>query len=294
MECTVDVTQKIWIRKHYVVCHSTCGRIVKVQLRRKANIKPEVAVKYYRYLARKIGQQYLIEKRPCLLSKESQLLLERIVGQELSRAGIAMDNLAAGAHAKVSLSPPHSACSCPRCTPALCHGAVPLYVELRAAAPLAEPELLNLTHLVIAREKILDKIKYQETLYNKYGIDAVRMLRRRFFGCYRSRGKMLGIKPFTLKGQWTKEKARDFFYSFKTALALQDLSLFITLRPAAPASDPSPAGGHPNDPNRPLVCQGAAVDYAVKIHKIDLKSQRTVEKRVAEKNLSRGQWRLWM
>ncbi|KAI5191806.1 hypothetical protein NECID01_1651 [Nematocida sp. AWRm77] len=283
MEYSVDTTQRIFIRRHYVVCHTPCNRVMKIQLKSKDNIKPETSIKYYKYLSRKVGQAYLVEKAPGILSKESKALLERVVEKELSKVGTVMENLAQGSFARVSLSKPHRECPCAMCTPKIVYNhSVPLYIEVSPQSPFTETDVLKLVSLVLSKEKILEKIKHQETVYNKYGVETAQMLQRRFFGCYKSKRKMLGVKPFTLKGQWTKEKANSFFYSFKTFLALQNISFFINFKAGESAEENA------------VMYNDTPVQYTVKIHKIDIQSKRVVEKTLCKKCVHQKKWKLWI
>ncbi|OAG31805.1 hypothetical protein NEDG_00280 [Nematocida displodere] len=270
MECTVNTEERIYIRKHHVVCHTLCGHMVKLRTKRPPFINPEVSIKYSRYLSERIGAHYVLKRRHAQISKDCKIILERITMKKLCTTGILMENLKATPYLKMRLGSKQSECLCTHCKNKI--EGVPeehrnLDISTESSKGTYSPEdFSEIIGKITAKENIFQKIKHLQSVYDKYGQETVRWLHTRFFGCYRIKEKRAGIKPFVLKGQWTREKAQKFFYSYKTAQSLKNLSFFINL--------------HPEQTQSHIVHKDRKIFYTLKISKIDLQPRAQMEKYV--------------
>lgn len=283
MECVVDTGRSIHLGRTYVVCHTVCGGILRIRLRSCAQIKPEVSIKYMKYLAAKIGTKYVLTQHAVALSKDSRLLVERRVSKRVCAFGTYAENLKVHPFLKISLNRHHDSreiSACKKCA------SVPYQIRAisetacieYSASPFSQSDFLSIVQAILQEEKILDKITSLSSVYDRYGQSTVKWLATRFAGCSKIKEKRAGIKPFVLKGQWTREKAQRFFYSYKTAMAIREMSLFVSLvDPSTPRASTIIHNGHP-------------VFYTVKISHIELKSRKEIEKALNGRKKRKQKW----
>lgn len=283
MECVVDAGRSIHIGRTYVICHTACGGILRIRLKSCVQIKPEVSIKYMKYLAAKIGSKYVLPLRAVALSKDSRLLVERRVSKRVCAFGTYAENLKVHPFLKISLSrhaDSREVSACRKCA------SVPYQIRALSetacieysASPFSQSDFQSIADAILQEEKILEKISSLSSVYDRYGQSTVTWLASRFAGCSRIKEKRAGIKPFVLKGQWTREKAQRFFYSFKTAMAIREMSLFISLvDPSTPGASVLLHNGHP-------------VFYAVKVSHIELKSRKEIEETLSGRKKRKQKW----
>lgn len=292
----VDWEEMIYERTRYVVVRTACREVLKIRKDYGTRISPGVAIRYYRYLASKIGRKYVVEKRAVEIDRDSKLMLEKIVGKRMCRAGILMEDMASGCYAKLRLGWAEAfvqaagkRCSChfcfrtknryEHCAKDLFDGKVHevLTEFLRkgtrdlevCSGPIDQQELIQIVSAILSKEPLLQKVKQLQHTYDRFGPLKLRWLYEKYFGCYMLRAKKVGLKPFVLKGNWTKEKAEEFFYSYKTAMALRDITVFIRLFPDEDTRRAPELSS--------VEHSGRRVYYEIKITKIDLRSKSRLD-----------------
>ncbi|KAH9385553.1 uncharacterized protein NEMAJ01_0449 [Nematocida major] len=266
MECVVDLSERIYIRREHLVCHTACNQILKVRFRRYSLIRPEVAIKYFRCVVKRFGA-YGLDKKVVRLSKESKFLLEKIANKELVSTGILMSNLKTGAFARLGYVT-DTRCTCSDCMLKECRL---LTIKESNTFGYSPEDFKNIINTIQKKEKMKSKIKQQEALYNKFGIKSTRAIYDRFFGCYNLKGKRAGIRPFTLKGPWTKENANKLMHSYKTSLSIKAMSFFVILHKI----------GHPSASF--ITYNNSQIYYTLIVHKIDLKTKAELRQHIKSK-----------
>ncbi|KAI5170690.1 hypothetical protein NEFER03_0149 [Nematocida sp. LUAm3] len=267
MECIINTEKEIYLREGYVFCYTICNRVLKVRLFNKKTIHPEVFIKYMKYLSMRIDPKYVLEQHMAYINKESKMVLERIVGSRVCSTGILTEDLKAFPFLRVSFGKS----SLNELPPALPLSFLLLHPSAETEASpalLQNHDSVEVIERVLLQERLLEKIKDQQKTYNKYGRETIHTLQRRFFGCYALKKKRMGIKPFTLKGEWTKEKAQKFLYSYKTYLALCRSSFFINFLP------------YPDNSHGAVEMNGTMYYYRIKISKIKLIRRKEIEENI--------------
>lgn len=265
-ECSANLAEKIYIRKEHLVCHTMCNHIVKIRFKKYSMIRPEVSIKYFKCIVKRFGN-YAIAKEVVKLSKESKLALEKISGKELTPTAILMRNLKKGIYARMTYV---QECTC-MCNECLEEENRTLAIPECSTGPYTLEEFKGIISQIKKKEKIKEKIKEQEASYNKYGIRQIRMIYDRFFGCYNLKEKRAGIRPFTLKGPWTKDSANKLIHSYKTSTSIKNMSFFILIHK------------HSINPQQFILHNSTPVYYSVIIHKIDLKTKAELRQHIKNK-----------
>ncbi|EIJ88532.1 hypothetical protein NEPAR06_1580 [Nematocida parisii] len=265
-ECSVNLLERIYIKKEYLVCHTLCNQIVKIRFKKYSLIRPEVAIKYFKCIARRFGN-YAVDKEVVRISKESKLLLERIAHKELSSTGILMSNLKINGFARISCITENK-CGCNEC---LEKERRVLAIKEYSLDGYSYEDFKNIISLIKKNEKIKTKIMQQMQQYNKYGVRTTREVYDRFFGCYNLKEKRAGIRPFIQKGPWTKESANKLIHSYKTAMSIREMSFFVILYKTC----------HPSA--NFIMYNNTQIYYTLIIHKIDLKTKYELRQYIKNK-----------
>ncbi|KAI5191437.1 hypothetical protein NEMIN01_1513 [Nematocida minor] len=265
-ECSVNLAERVFIRKEHLVCHTSCAQILKIRFKKYSMIRPEVSIKYFNCIAKRFGHS-TVDKDAVRITKESKLHLEKISGKELASTGILMPNLKNGAFARMAYTTENK-CACSEC---LEEEKRTLAIKECSPGSYSIEDFKSIIGLIKKNEKLNNKMKGQEMLYNKYGIQRIRSIYDRFFGCYNLKEKRAGIRPFTLKGPWTKENANKLIHSYKTSLSIKNMSFFIQL------------GRNSHNSSHCVVYNNTPVYYTVIIHKIDLKTKSDLRQHIKNK-----------
>lgn len=269
-KCSVDPSAKIFVRKEHLVCQTACSRILKIRFKNYSMIRPEVSIKYFNCLVRRFGS-YRLEKEVVRISKESKLFLERLTKKEIAATGILMPNLKTQTYARLGYTTDNQCC-CDNC---LESERRTLHIKENSLGGYSAEEFKALINSIKKKEKIKNKIKEQEISYNKYGIRTIRSIYERFFGCYNLKEKRAGIRPFTLKGPWTKDNANRLMHSYKTSMSIKNISFFILIH-----KNNIPPTAHT------ITYNNTTVYYTLAIHKIDLKTKTELRQHINNKKHS--------
>ncbi|KAI5181349.1 hypothetical protein NEOKW01_1543 [Nematocida sp. AWRm80] len=287
----IEIGQRLYVRKEHVVCHTNCGRVIKIRLKRAGKIRPAISIKYSMYLSKRIDHMYTVPKSIARLSKDSKVLLETILGCRVNGSGILMHNLKTPMHTRVFLKPLHlSFWKYPQKTSFPDYSLIPMEFS---SGDYDKNLFKSISIEILKQEQIIEKISKQQTLYDKYGQDHINTLFSRYFGCYRLKKKCAGIKPFILKGQWTRDKAEDCLYSYKTASSLRESSFFINIHSITTISNNTPSciplssdkRVYSSDTplrhrNKTLVYHSLLVEYSIALYKIDLLPIKSFKRRL--------------
>ncbi|EHY65121.1 hypothetical protein NERG_01567 [Nematocida ausubeli] len=265
-ECTVNLLERIYIRKEHLVCHTVCNQVLKIRFKKYSLIRPEVSIKYFRCIARRFGC-HAVDKEVVKISKESKLLLERMAHKELVTTGILMSNLKTHGYARIAYTS-DSACTCSDC---LEKEKRALTIKEYSLGGYTAEDFKSIINLIKKNEKIKIKIRGQEMQYNKCGIRTTREIYDRFFGYYNLKEKRAGIRPFVQKGPWTKENANKLIHSYKTAMSIREMSFFIILYKTS----------HPSA--NLILYNNTHVYYTLVIHKVDLKTKYELRQHIKNK-----------
>jgi Inositol-pentakisphosphate 2-kinase len=287
---SVDWRDKIFERNGYVLLRTNCGRVLRIRKECGTRIHPRVSIKYYNYLGSKVGRKYVAKKWVSEIDRDSKMVVERMIGRRICRSGVLMEDMEVGMYAKIRLGWAESfergggkRCSCPFCVRTrhrydyclkdLFDGRVHETLrelvekgarEVEMGDTENKEELVDVVSEILAREPLLQRLKSLQKTYDRFGPLTLRWLYEKYFGCHTLKKKRVGIRPFTLKGSWTREKAEEFFYSYKTAMALRDVNICIRIL------SKDEAHGQECDI---LEHRGKQFPYIVKIAKIELKSK---------------------
>lgn len=265
-ECSVNLAERIHIRKEHLVCYTICNHVVKVRFKKYALIRPDVSIKYFKCIVKRFGN-YAVSKEIVKLSKDSKLALEKISGKELVGNAVMMTNLKIGVYARISYTTENT-CVCNECLEGERRS---LVVKECSMGGYTQEDFKSIIGQIKKNEKLKEKIKEQEASYNKYGIRQIRMIYDRFFGCYTLKEKRAGIRPFVLKGPWTKDNANKLIHSYKTSISIKNMSVFVLIHKSAASM------GHF------IVYNGSPVYYSLIVHKIDLKTKAELKQHIKNK-----------
>ncbi|KAI5185617.1 hypothetical protein NEHOM01_0943 [Nematocida homosporus] len=256
LECSVDFNKPISVRASHVVCRTRCGRVIRLRLFEKSvPARPDVAIKYTQCLTKRIGYKYLTATNIGYINRESRLALEQRIGTRIVPCGAITEDLKKTSYIRGIL----------QCEMGGRRSAIIKDYDLDLPGESDPQEVLQ---LIINNENLFHKIAEQQKKFNRYGVETIRMLQKRFFGCYHLQKKRAGVHPFVLKGSWTREKASRFFYSYKTSLALERVALFINLFPKE------------TEHTTKLEIKGKTVYYHVRIDRIDILDTNSTKKRL--------------